>query len=739
MASVMTSGTTLRHLRDLFSSGTTVGLTDGQLLARYAASNDGQAFAALVARHGPMVVATCRAVLRHEHDVEDAFQATFLMLARKAGSVRGGDVLGGWLHRIAYRAAVEASVQAKTRRRREAEASAMASANAARSGLDPEISSIVHEEVDRLPEGLRLPVVLCDLEGLTYEQAASRLDWTEPTLRHRLVKARQRLRDRLARRGVTGAALGVVIASSEATAAVPAVWADAAVAAATGGAGSMAAAALTRVLLRNMFVAKLKIGAVSALLVAGIASAGVFAIGPGRADDPKPAMNAPAAARTPPVAREARQPEPTPGEMVEVRGRVVGPDGKPVQGATVRKAWGDLEDVPVPDVTSASDGRFLMRIARPSRSLRMVNGADEMPWIAALAPGFGPGWVARVLRADAPGELTIRLVADGPPIEGRIVNLEGRPVAGAQVKAGRIWFAKDERSWYLETGDLPAWLERVKDRGIRQGPWDGLSQLMTAIATATTDRDGRFRLTGIGRERIAELSVSGPTIATTLLYAMCHDGPEVRGIDRDSRQHQTLVFHAPRFEHAVAPSQPIEGIIRDKDTGRPIAGVLLRGMVFTERSRVWQTGVEARTDAQGRYRLTGLTKGPAYRLFVEPGAGLALSQGEPPSTGRIARHGTRKVRHRSETGNPGPGPGDRQGDRPSCAGHRECLHLPRQPPRPRVPRLRGELPAARLCQGRRPVRARRPAGPRPDRLPVRSAPIPDRCRRRGNQRERHIL
>ncbi len=91
MASVMTSGTTLRHLRDLFSGGTAVGLTDGQLLARYAASNDDQAFAALVARHGPMVAATCRAVLRHKHDVEDAFQATFLVLARKAGSVRGGD------------------------------------------------------------------------------------------------------------------------------------------------------------------------------------------------------------------------------------------------------------------------------------------------------------------------------------------------------------------------------------------------------------------------------------------------------------------------------------------------------------------------------------------------------------------------------------------------------------------------------------------------------------------------
>ena len=106
-------GTAFRHLRDLFGAGTAAGLGDGQLLARYADSKDEAAFEALVARHGPMVLATCRAVLKSEHDVEDAFQTTFLVLARKAHSIRGGDTLGGWLHRVAYRAAVEASVAAK--------------------------------------------------------------------------------------------------------------------------------------------------------------------------------------------------------------------------------------------------------------------------------------------------------------------------------------------------------------------------------------------------------------------------------------------------------------------------------------------------------------------------------------------------------------------------------------------------------------------------------------------------
>ena len=115
-------GTAFRHLGDLFGAGTATGLDDGQLLARFSSSNDAVAFEALVIRHGPMVLATCRAVLNSEHDVEDAFQTTFLVLAKKAHSIRRGDTLAGWLHRVAYRAAVQVSVEAKKRRRKEAEA-----------------------------------------------------------------------------------------------------------------------------------------------------------------------------------------------------------------------------------------------------------------------------------------------------------------------------------------------------------------------------------------------------------------------------------------------------------------------------------------------------------------------------------------------------------------------------------------------------------------------------------------
>jgi predicted DNA-binding protein (UPF0251 family) len=185
-----------------------------------------------------------------------------LVLARKAGSVRAGDALGGWLHRVAYRAAVQARVESRRRRQREAEAIVMATLSPNLCDPDLDITCIVHEEVDRLPDRQRLPVVLCDLEGLTYEQAARRLRWTEPTLRHRLIKARQRLRDRLVRRGVTAGALAAVVATAAAgaRAAVPAILARSVVTAATGGASTATATALTGTLIRSMLVAKLKIG-----------------------------------------------------------------------------------------------------------------------------------------------------------------------------------------------------------------------------------------------------------------------------------------------------------------------------------------------------------------------------------------------------------------------------------------------------------------------------------------------
>ena len=213
----------LRQIHRLFSVGTVAGLSDASLLGRFAAGRDEEAFAALVARHGPMVLSVCQGLLRDPRDVEDAFQATFLVLVRRAGSVWVDDSLGGWLHRVAYRVALQA--------RGDAAASAGQGASGHGDGRDrgagpgrrnapaPEL----HEEIARSPESYRRAVVLCYLEGMTQVQAARELRCGEATLRRRLAGARERLRTRLERRG-----LGSAFTLPETPAAVPTGWVEAA-------------------------------------------------------------------------------------------------------------------------------------------------------------------------------------------------------------------------------------------------------------------------------------------------------------------------------------------------------------------------------------------------------------------------------------------------------------------------------------------------------------------------------
>jgi protocatechuate 3,4-dioxygenase beta subunit len=301
-----------------------------------------------------------------------------------------------------------------------------------------------------------------------------------------------------------------------------------------------------------------------------------------------------------------------------VHGRVVAPDGRPVAGAAVQTAYLDRDVEPEPQATSGPDGRFDLRVPPWQRNSVLRPRNARFPWVVASAPGFGPGWASAVREAAASGELTIRLVEDGPPIEGRILDLEGRLVPGARVKVEHIWFARD--------GQLSTWLDQARDHGVA-GPWRGLDQLPSTI-TATTGADGRFRLAGIGRDRMAELIISGPVIATAQLYVLNRDGPAISTTDPQAMMPapSRTTYHARRFEYAAAPTKPIEGVIRDKDTGRPIAGVKLQGMVFEERNLVPSPGVETATDAQGRYRLTGLPKGPAYRLFLEPAEGLPYTK-----------------------------------------------------------------------------------------------------------------
>ena len=176
-------------------------MTEKQLLDRFITANDPDAFRALIDLHGPMVFAVCRTVLRETHDAEDAFQNTFLALARRAAMIKNGETVAPWLHRVALRVAKKARFRASQRRARESACIDSGSGRPPRSH-DPSLIPLLREEVSRLPEDYRMPVVLCYLEGKTNQEAAAQLNCPIGTIKGRLSRARQTLRGRLSRRGL---------------------------------------------------------------------------------------------------------------------------------------------------------------------------------------------------------------------------------------------------------------------------------------------------------------------------------------------------------------------------------------------------------------------------------------------------------------------------------------------------------------------------------------------------------
>src|SRR5262249_34266695 len=192
----------LHLLRRMAKTPEPASATDAHLLGRFTTHREEDAFAALVRRHGPMVLGVCRRVLQDEHLSEDAFQATFLVLARKAGSISKPAVLGGWLYRVAYHIALRARRQVDRRRALERSGGDLLPEQPTLEPFQPDWRRLLADEVSRLPEKYRTPLVLCYWEGKTYEEAAAQLGCPGGTVSGRLARARQLLRSRLVRRGL---------------------------------------------------------------------------------------------------------------------------------------------------------------------------------------------------------------------------------------------------------------------------------------------------------------------------------------------------------------------------------------------------------------------------------------------------------------------------------------------------------------------------------------------------------
>jgi RNA polymerase sigma factor (sigma-70 family) len=295
-------------LKLLWGAGTCAGLSDGQLLARFLAGSDeaGElAFEVLVKRHGPMVARACHQVLDDPCDIHDAWQAVFLVLARRAGAIRNRESVGGWLYGVAVRLARRTRMTALRRRLRDRRIALAAEDHALEAPAPHQVHSlgiereeraeIVHHEISRLPEKYRAPVVLCYMEGLTHDEAAASLSWPVGTVRSRLSRGRERLRRRLSRRGIgvtaavgpLGAWLAGKGAAVEAVDAIPGnlaaevvklVSQSAAGRLAAGGSSESRALALADGVLKMLMLKKISIVAMSIVALATVTVGGGVAI-----------------------------------------------------------------------------------------------------------------------------------------------------------------------------------------------------------------------------------------------------------------------------------------------------------------------------------------------------------------------------------------------------------------------------------------------------------------------------
>jgi RNA polymerase sigma factor (sigma-70 family) len=288
----MTSGQlsqVLRQLCRLVGARSVEELSDRQLLEAFAQHGDPAAFEVLVTRHGPMVLGVCRRVLHDDNDADDAFQATFMVLAKKAGSIRRQEAVGSWLCGTAYRLALKARANAGRRREQERQAGEMSQTAVEQSdNLWKELRPILDEELNRLPAKYRVPLVLCYLQGKTNEAAARELGWAPGSMSYRLAQAREKLRARLLQRGValSAAGLGTLLADN-ASAAVQAPLLDATVQAsvayAAGEAAGLAAVSAKAVALAEagvqaIFLAKVRLAAVLTLSVVFVLGGTVLAL-----------------------------------------------------------------------------------------------------------------------------------------------------------------------------------------------------------------------------------------------------------------------------------------------------------------------------------------------------------------------------------------------------------------------------------------------------------------------------
>lgn len=622
MASVAQLGTLLRGVEDL-GAGSARQESDRQLLEAFACRRDETAFAALVRRHGPLVLHVCRRVLGHEQDAEDAFQAAFLVLARNAGAIRNREALGGWLHGVAYRTAMKAKRTAARRRNHEANLRARTPPAPVGPSWD-DVQSALDEEVQRLPSRFREAFVLCVLQGKGVSEAAAELACKPGTIKSRVNRARELLRRRLERRGIklTAFLAALSVAESAVRASLPAGLSRATIrfglSAVAGGPAAATipshVAALAAGVTRAMSLSKTKI-ATTLILAAGLLTGA--ALWAQQQSPPGPIEKPPVPVARPPVP----QAPPRALDSVVYRGRVLGPGGKPFAGADLFLVLYDDGKAPPVRATTGADGRFEITAARkdflPAGAPAEVDVLSSLQ-VVATAKGFAPDWTMLGKRLD--GEITLRLAPNDVTLEGRALDLEGRPLKRAKVRVVRVESTvEDDLQPFLDVWRSTSNGYMALGRLIKRLDNPLLAGLPRSVMT---DDEGRFRLPGAGRERVVVLSIEAPRIEQAAFRVLPRPAAEVKALVRPLSESMMRrgdlappTVYGVRFDHLATPARALVGTVRDKQTGKPLSGIRIFGHSV---GNPGEGRPETHTDKDGRYQLHGLPKAAQYRLFAWP-------------------------------------------------------------------------------------------------------------------------
>src|SRR5262245_27118456 len=583
-------------------------VTDRELLRRFLEHADQAAFASVVGRHTGMVLGVCRRLLTNQQDAEDACQATFLVLARKAKGVRWRSSVANWLYATARKVAQNARVAAERRARREAKAAVSASVPPVDRMTGRELLAVLDEELDRLPPSYREPLILCYLEGLTRDEAAVRLGIAVETLKVRIHRGRKRLHNALTKGGCALGAGLLALAATSPAGASPSRLIEAIRASAVGN-PPPAVAALAEGVAVNGFVKKSLLGVVAlaaaAALVIGLGEPTTTTAGQ-QPEKAMPAKSDTKGGKDKAAAKAADEKTRT------VTGKVVDPVGKAVAGA-------EIVHLPIDGTATVAgkttdDGTF--KVTVPLKS----PGSYLFPRVAGFASSN-----YLMPATNTPGEITFKLIKD-TPIRGRVIDTQGKPVAGVSVAVRHLaGYANDSMDGFLNS-----WLKRSSDSNGVPSKWfvnfrsweDRKPPEKDGAFAAVTDKDGRFTIANVGSDRLVTLHVRGPGIAEAEVPVVTRSGFDPEPYNQATAEkirspYSELGYHpmlySPEPTIVAEAEKPIRGVVTETDTGKPRAGV----MVSLRGSRtVRLPSLTATTDAEGRFEIRGAKKAQQYEFSV---------------------------------------------------------------------------------------------------------------------------